>query len=98
MTANLGLPALLDAKSGKGAELGSFLEVGRAPTVAETGTVTWHALKIRDTDYGIFDSSETEEAHQAHLDGEIPPALGQIASDLLAKDPDIRTVDVIADK
>jgi quinol monooxygenase YgiN len=98
MTVKLGLLALLEAKPDKGAELGAFLEAGRALAVAETGTVTWYAFKISDTEYGIFDSFETEEARQAHLNGEIPTALGQVAPDLLAKDPDIRTVDVIGVK
>jgi quinol monooxygenase YgiN len=98
MTVKLGLLALLKAKPNRGDELGAFLEAGRALAVAETGTVTWYAFKISDTEYGIFDSFETEEARQAHLDGEIPTALGQVASDLLAKDPDIRTVEVIAVK
>jgi quinol monooxygenase YgiN len=98
MTVELGLLALLEAKPGKGDELGAFLEAGRALAVAETGTVTWYAFKFSDTEYGIFDSFETEDARQAHLNGEIPSALGQVAPDLLAKDPDIRTVDVIAVK
>jgi hypothetical protein len=41
---------------------------------------------------------ETEDARQAHLNGEIPTALGQVADDLLAAPPDIRTVEVIAVK
>jgi hypothetical protein len=98
MTVKLGLLALLDAKNGKGAELGDFLEAGRALAAAEIGTVTWYAFKLSDTQYGIFDSFETEDGRQAHLDGEIPTALGQIAPDLLAKEPDIRLVDVIASK
>ena len=98
MTAKLGLLALLEAKPGKGDELGEFLEAGRALAAAEIGTVTWYAFKISETEYGIFDSFETEDARQAHLDGEIPTALGQVAADLLATDPDIRTVDVIAVK
>jgi quinol monooxygenase YgiN len=98
MTVRLGLLALLEAKSGKGADLRAFLEAGRALAVAETGTVTWYAFRISETEYGIFDSFETEDARQAHLSGEIPTALGQVAPDLLAKDPDIRTVDVIAVK
>jgi hypothetical protein len=60
--------------------------------------VTWYAFKISDTAYGIFDSFETEEARAAHLNGEIPTALGQVAAELLAADPDIRPVDVIAVK
>jgi quinol monooxygenase YgiN len=98
MTVKLGLLALLEAKAGKGAELGAFLEAGRTLAAAETGTVTWYAFRISDTEYGIFDSFETEDARRAHLSGEIPTALGRVAPDLLAKDPDIRTVDVIAVK
>jgi|SRR5579862_1442602 len=98
MTVTLGLLALLEAKPGKGAELGAFLEAGRALALAEPGTVTWYAFRISDTQYGIFDSFETEDARQAHLAGEIPTALGQVAADLLAKQPDIRPLDVIAAK
>jgi quinol monooxygenase YgiN len=60
--------------------------------------VTWYAFKISETSYGIFDTFETDEARQAHLNGEIPKALAQVGGDLLAKDPDIRTVDIIAVK
>ncbi|MDH6286251.1 hypothetical protein [Rhodococcus opacus] len=35
---------------------------------------------------------------QAHLTGAIPQALGEVGPELLAKDPDIRPVDVIAVK
>jgi quinol monooxygenase YgiN len=98
MTVKLGILALLEAKAGKGDELGAFLEGGRAIAEAEDGTVTWYAFKISESTYGIFDTFETEEARQAHLDGEIPKALGQVAGDLLALDPDIRTLDVIAVK
>jgi quinol monooxygenase YgiN len=98
MTVQLGLLALLESKPGRGEDLGTFLEAGQALAAAEDGTVTWYAFKISDTSYGIFDTFETEEARQAHLGGEIPTALGQVAPDLLAKDPDIRTVDIVAVK
>ncbi|WP_426623391.1 putative quinol monooxygenase [Leifsonia sp. McL0607] len=98
MTVNRGILALLEAKPGKGADLAAFLESGRALAAAESGTVTWYAFKISDTTYGIFDTFETENARQAHLNGEIPKALGQVAEDLLATDPDIRTIDVLAVK
>ena len=98
MTVKFGLLALLDAKPDKGAELGAFLQSGRALAAAEIGTISWYAFKVSDTQYGIFDSFETEDGRQAHLNGEIPTALGLVAEDLLAKEPDIRQVDVIAVK
>jgi hypothetical protein len=98
MTVRLGVLALLKAKEGKGSELGAFLESGRALAAAEKGTVTWYAFKISESEYGIFDTFETEDARQDHLQGEIPRALGLVAQDLLAADPDIRMIDVIAVK
>ena len=98
MTVTLGLLATLEAKPGKGDELAAFLEQGRALADAEAGTVTWYAFKISDTTYGIFDSFNDEEGRQAHLNGQIPEALGKVGPDLLAADPDIRPVDILAVK
>ena len=98
MAVKLGVLALLEAKPGKGEDLAAFLRAGRDLAAAESGTVTWYAFKASDTTYGIFDTFETEEAREAHLNGEIPTALGQVAADLLGADPDIRKVDVIAVK
>jgi quinol monooxygenase YgiN len=94
----LGLLATLEAKPGKGPELAAFVEKGRAIAAAEPGTVTWYAFRISETTYGIFDTFDTAEGRQAHLDGEIPKALAQVASELLASDPDIRLVDLLAVK
>jgi quinol monooxygenase YgiN len=91
-----GLLATLEARPGKGEELAAFLKQGRALAAAEEGTVTWYAFKLSDTTYGVFDSFETEDARQAHLEGEIPRAIGQVAGELLATDPDIRPVDIVA--
>jgi quinol monooxygenase YgiN len=98
MTVRLGILAQLEAKPGKGEELAAFLQAGRDLAVAEQGTVTWYAFKISDTRYGIFDTFETDDARAAHLSGQIPRALSQVAPDLLAADPDIRTVDILAVK
>ncbi len=98
MAVKFGILATLEAKADKGAELGQFLEAGRELAVAEGGTVTWYAFRIDDTHYGIFDTFEDEDGRQAHLGGEIPKALGQVGPDLLASDPDIRPVDMIAVK
>jgi quinol monooxygenase YgiN len=98
MAVKLGLLAFLEAKPGKGDDLAAFLQAGRDLAAAEEGTVTWYAFKASDTTYGIFDTFETEEARQAHLNGRIPAALGEVADDLLASAPDIRAIEVIAVK
>ena len=98
MAVQLGILALLEAKPGKGNDLGEFLRSGRELAAREEGTVTWYAFKVGDTTYGIFDTFETEDARQAHLNGEIPKALGQVGPELLGADPDIRTVEILAVK
>jgi quinol monooxygenase YgiN len=98
MTVTRGILALLEAQPGKGDELARFLEAGRALAAAEQGTVTWYAFRLSETTFGIFDTFETEDARQAHIDGEIPRALAAVAPDLLAADPDIRLVETIAVK
>jgi quinol monooxygenase YgiN len=98
MSLRYGILAQLEAKAGRGDELAAFLEAGRALAVAEEGTVTWYAFKISDNRYGIFDTFETEDARTAHIQGPIPAALGDVAADLLATDPLIETVDLIAVK
>jgi quinol monooxygenase YgiN len=98
MTVTLGILALLEAKPGKGGELAAFLEAGRELAVAEAGTVTWYAFKISDTSYGIFDTFATGDARTAHINGQIPAALAKVSADLLAREPDIRPVDVLAVK
>ena len=98
MAVKYALLAQLEAKPGKGEALGQFMEAGRELALAEEGTVTWYAFKVDETHYGIFDTFETEEARQAHVDGEIPKALGQVADDLLASAPDIGPIDILAVK
>jgi len=98
MTVTLGILALLEARAGKGEQLAAFLKAGRELAVAEQGTVTWYAFKISDTSYGIFDTFATDDARTAHINGQIPAALTQVSADLLAREPDIRPVNVLAVK
>ena len=98
MAVTLGVLALLEAKPEKVADLAAFVESGRVIAATEEGTVTWYAFKLEDSTYGIFDTFESEDARSAHLGGEIPRALAQVAPELLAKDPEIHLVDVLAVK
>ncbi|HEY4236044.1 MAG TPA: antibiotic biosynthesis monooxygenase [Gaiellaceae bacterium] len=98
MAVTLGILALLEAKPGKSDDLADFLRSGREIAAREEGTVTWYAFKVGETTYGIFDTFESDEGRQAHLNGEIPKALGQVGPELLASDPDIRPVEILAVK
>jgi quinol monooxygenase YgiN len=98
MGVKLGFLATLEAKPGKGSELGEFLRAGRELAAAEHGTVTWYAFRVDEAHYGIFDTFETDDAQAAHINGPIAKALGEIADDLLASEPVIQPVDVIAVK
>lgn len=98
MSVRYGILAQLEAKPGKEADLAAFLEAGRALAVAEEGTVTWYAFRISESRFGIFDTFETEDGRAAHLGGQIPAALGEVAPDLLAGAPSIETVDIVAVK
>jgi quinol monooxygenase YgiN len=98
MSVKLGLLALLEAKPDRGDDLAKFLADGRELATAEDGTVTWYAFKLGDTTYGIFDTFDDEEGREAHLHGQIPAALQEVGEDLLAKNPDIRPIDIVAVK
>jgi quinol monooxygenase YgiN len=98
MSVKLGFLVTLEAKDGKGEELGEFLRAGREFAAAEEETVTWYAFRIDATHYGIFDTFASENGRQAHITGPLAEALGKAADKLLASDPSIRPVDVIAVK
>jgi len=98
MELTLGVLALLEAKPDKAAEVKEFLIGGKAVVDQEPGTRTWYAFQIDDTHFGIFDTFGDEDARQAHLNGAIPQALGEVGPNLLAKDPELNTVDLLAVK
>lgn len=94
----LGILALLEAKPGRSEELAAFLDRGRALAAAEQETITWYAFRIDETTFGIFDTFANEDGRQAHIAGEIPKALATVAEELLAREPEIRPVDLVAVK
>jgi quinol monooxygenase YgiN len=92
------LLARVEAKQGKENEVLEFLKSALPLAQDEPGTVRWYALKIGPSTFGIFDTFETEDGRKAHLSGEIAKALMANASALLAKDPVIEQVELLAVK
>ena len=98
MALTVGVLALVEPKPGKEGEVKAFLETGRSIVEQEPGTVVWYAFQVDGSTFGIFDAFADDEGRKAHLSGLIPAALADVGPQLLAKDPDIRLVDVLAVK
>ena len=94
----LALLARVEAKPGKEEAVLDFLKSALPLAQAEEGTISWYALRIGSSTFGIFDTFEGEEGRQAHLAGEIAKALMANASELLAQDPIIEQVELLAIK
>jgi quinol monooxygenase YgiN len=94
----VGILARMEAKQGKEDDVAAFLE-GALPLVRqEPDTVTWYAIRLGPSEFGIFDTFEDDGGRQAHLSGKVAEALMANASELLVGTPDIRPVDVLASK
>ncbi|SDK67493.1 putative quinol monooxygenase [Arthrobacter sp. ok362] len=98
MAAKFGVLALVEAKAGKEQDVWDFLNGGREIVLNEPGTRSWYAFRVNENTFGIFDTFDTEEDRQAHLGGAIPAALGEHGPAMLAKDPDIKLIELIAVK
>jgi quinol monooxygenase YgiN len=93
-----GLLARLEAKPDKVEQVKAFLESAEPIVENEPETIAWFAIQLGPTSFGIFDVSPDEDGRQAHLNGDVAAALMEKASDLFAGDPDIKELDILADK
>jgi len=94
----VGLLVRLQAKPGKEAEVGRFLNDGLQLANQESTTPIWFALKLAPSTFGIFDAFADDTGRKAHLAGQIAAALMAKAPELLAQPPQIEEVDVLAAK
>ena len=94
----VGILARMEAKPGKEDEVGAFLESALPLVQEEPDTVTWYAIRIGSSEFGIFDTFEEDAGRQAHLSGKVAAALMAKAPDLFVSTPDIQTVDILAAK
>lgn len=90
--------ARIDAKPERAADVAELLTGALPLAQAEEGTVAWYAARTSETTFWIFDTFGSEDARQAHADGEIAAALLAKADELLAEPPQIMPADVLAAK
>jgi quinol monooxygenase YgiN len=88
----------LEAKRGKESDVENFLRSGLALVQQEPETITWFAIRLGPSTFGIFDTFRDEAGRQAHLSGKVAAALKEKASDLFSQPPSIEQVDVLAAK
>ncbi len=95
---NLALYVKLEAKAGKENEVENFLRSGLAIVENEPATISWYALRLGPSTFGIFDTFPDESGRNAHLSGEVAKALMAKAGELLSEPPLIQKVEVLAAK
>ena len=92
------LLARVEAKPGKEEAVEQFLKSALPLAEEEKDTISWYALKIGPSTFGIFDTFNDEGGREAHLKGKIAAALMQHADELLATPPVIEKVELLAVK
>jgi len=98
MEKNVGLWVRLEAKPGKEAAVTEFLRSGLKLVLQEPKTLTWYAIQLNPSTFGIFDTFSDDSGRDAHLTGRVAEALMAKAPDLLAKSPSIEKIDILASK
>jgi len=95
--AKLALWVRLEAKAGREKDLESFLRAGLSLVEQEPATMSWYAIRLGPSTYGIFDTFGDEAGRQAHLSGRVAAGLKEKA-DLFAQPPSVEKVDILAAK
>ena len=93
-----GLLVRLKAKAGKEDEVEEFLKSALPIVRQEPATTAWFAIRMSESEFGIFDVFPDESGRDAHLSGAVAAALMQKAPELLAEPPRIEKIDVLAHK
>jgi quinol monooxygenase YgiN len=95
---NAALFVRLEARPGKEREVEQFLKAGLSIVQGEPATISWYAIRLGPSVFGIFDTFPDETGRQAHLTGEVAKALMSKSAELLVKPPSIEKADVLACK
>jgi len=88
----------LEAKPGKEKDVEQFLRSGLQLVNREHDTISWYALRLGPSTFGIFDTFPDDKGRQAHLNGEVARALMSRSSELFSKQPSIEKADILVAK
>lgn len=94
----VGLYVRLEAKPGQEAAVAEFLKSALPIVEREPATLTWYAMRLGPTTFGIYDTFPDDQGREAHLAGQVAAALMQKAPELLASPPAIQKIEVLAAK
>jgi quinol monooxygenase YgiN len=95
---NVGLLLRLEAKPGREDDLEQFVKGALEAVEQEPETTAWFGIKLGPSTFGIFDAFPDDSGRQAHMQGVVAQALGEKGPELLAGNPSIEQVDVLAAK
>lgn len=93
-----GLLVRVEAKPGKEADVENFLRGALPLAQKEPATITWYAIRLGPSTFGVFDTFPDDAGRQAHLSGPIAAALMANASELLSQAPSIEQIDILTSK
>ncbi len=88
----------MEAKPGKEQAVADFLKSALPLAQDEPDTITWYAIQMGPSTFGIFDTFPADAGRQAHLNGPIAAALMANAADLLSTAPVIEQISILAAK
>jgi quinol monooxygenase YgiN len=94
----VGLYVRLEAKPGQEGAVAEFLKSALPLVEREPATLTWYAMRLGPTTFGIYDTFTDDQGREAHLAGQVAAALMQKAPELLASPPAIQKIEVLAAK
>jgi quinol monooxygenase YgiN len=94
----VGLYVRLEAKPGQEAAVAEFLKSALPIVEREPATLTWYAMRMGPSTFGIYDTFPDDQGREAHLAGQVAAALMQKAPELLAGPPSIQKIEVLAAK
>jgi quinol monooxygenase YgiN len=94
----VGLYVRLEAKPGQEAAVAEFLKSALPIVQREPATLTWYAMRMGPSTFGIYDTFPDDQGREAHLAGQVAAALMQKAPELLAGPPSIQKIEVLAAK